>query len=207
MRIRLIAIAAAITLLSASARAQPKTQPKGLDSADRAARQPRLIEAIVAVVGKQPVFLSQQRHAVGPALRQIGRQRLSPQKRRALRRRVLRQTVERLIERQLVQVEAKRRGLTVTQAEVNGAIDRVAKQNKLSRPELMVEVQKQGLTPDYYRGEIHAQILEAKLLQMELTTAPGSQGGAARTRQLELLRNKLIARLRRHSYVEVRVPW
>jgi FKBP-type peptidyl-prolyl cis-trans isomerase (trigger factor) len=110
----------------------------------------------------------------------------------------------------------------VQAGEVDRALDHVAGQNGMTRTQLLVAVERSaGMTEADYRAEIERQILEAKLLQLEVQ----QRNAFVREEELEALyakvkkedpdgtpaydeaRSALLARLQTERMQLVRVHW
>src|SRR5665647_822803 len=79
-----------------------------------------------------------------------------------------RQILERLIEESLIRQRAEEVGLTVSDDEVEAAVQDVLRQNRLSKEQLDVALAQQGITPDDYRQSLRRQILRFKLVGREV---------------------------------------
>lgn len=79
-----------------------------------------------------------------------------------------RQVLERLIEESLIRQRAEEIGLTVSDDEVEAAVQDVLRQNRLSKEQLDVALAQQGITPADYRQSLRRQILRFKLVGREV---------------------------------------
>ena len=79
-----------------------------------------------------------------------------------------RQVLERLIEESLMRQRAAEIGLTVTDDEVEAAVQDVLRQNRLTKEQLDTALTQQGITPDDYRQGLRRQILRFKLVGREV---------------------------------------
>jgi peptidyl-prolyl cis-trans isomerase SurA len=79
-----------------------------------------------------------------------------------------RQVLERLIEESLMRQRAEEIGLTVSDEEVEAAVQDVLRQNRLTKEQLDVALTQQGITPDDYRQSLRRQILRFKLVGREV---------------------------------------
>jgi peptidyl-prolyl cis-trans isomerase SurA len=79
-----------------------------------------------------------------------------------------RQVLERLIEESLMRQRAEEIGLTVSEDEVEAAVQDVLRQNRLTKEQLDVALTQQGITPDDYRQSLRRQILRFKLVGREV---------------------------------------
>jgi peptidyl-prolyl cis-trans isomerase SurA len=79
-----------------------------------------------------------------------------------------RQVLERLIEESLMRQRAEEIGLTVSEDEVEAAVQDVLRQNRLTKEQLDVALTQQGITPADYRQSLRRQILRFKLVGREV---------------------------------------
>jgi peptidyl-prolyl cis-trans isomerase SurA len=204
-----------------------------LGSESRAERY--VVDRVIAVVGDQPVLLSSLEQRAAPQLSVVERTVTTTGERLIARAKVYRQVLERLVEEQLVRRDASDRGVTVASADIEMALDQVAKQNGMSRTRLLAEVERAaGMSEAQYRRELGYQILEGKMLQLEMQqrnafvqeeelraiharlqqedpdgTLPFEQARAELAAQVQVermqrLRTEWIARLRLQAFVEIR---
>lgn len=78
------------------------------------------------------------------------------------------EVLESLIQRKLVVQELQRMGMDVTPDELERAIDDVARQNRLTREQLRVEVERSGLPWTLYRQELEESVRQMKFAQAVL---------------------------------------
>jgi parvulin-like peptidyl-prolyl isomerase len=185
---------ALITLAAVPARAEPVAG--------------RVIDRVVAVVGPTPLLLSEVRARAAPVLIALDAQKLAPDARAKAEKDLVDDLLQLMIDAELVAQAATRARIEATPAEVDGALELLAKQNNLTVPRLLVEAQKQGLTEALYREELGRQIREAKMLR----TRPLPRGvkiteldAHAQLDVLERMRKAWLAELRRGTYVELRL--
>jgi peptidyl-prolyl cis-trans isomerase SurA len=79
-----------------------------------------------------------------------------------------RQVLERLIEESLIRQRAAEIGLTVSDDEVEAAVQDVLRQNRLTKEQLDAALSQQGISPDDYRQSLRRQILRFKLVGREV---------------------------------------
>lgn len=79
-----------------------------------------------------------------------------------------RQVLDRLIEESLMRQRAAEIGLTVTEDEIEAAVQDVLRQNRLTKVQLDAALVQQGITPDDYRQSLSRQILRFKLIGREV---------------------------------------
>lgn len=127
-----------------------------------------IVERVVAVVGEQPILLSDIRGRARPFLLDLQRKGLSPAQQAAAESELFRQLLDRMIDDRLEQQAAEKARIRVTAEEIDAGIRNVATSQKLTPAELIAEAGRQGMTPQEYRDEIRRQILEGKLLQLRV---------------------------------------
>ncbi len=115
--------------------------------------------------------------------------------------RVFKETLEALIDERLIQDDARRLRLVVTNEDIDRALAEVGRQTHLSADALEAEVKRQGLTLSEYRASLGQQLLELKWLNLRLKRSTFSE--ADRAKDLEE-RTRLLAALRAEFAVEVR---
>jgi peptidyl-prolyl cis-trans isomerase SurA len=126
------------------------------------------LDRIAAVVGEQPIFLSEVRRRARPHLYRIDFMGGDEKDRDATKATAMRDLLERMIDERLEATEAAKLSLSADDTDVENGIKAVAAQAKMSSSELMSEVKKQGMTEADYREEIRLQIIDGKLLQLRV---------------------------------------
>jgi peptidyl-prolyl cis-trans isomerase SurA len=76
--------------------------------------------------------------------------------------------LDKMIQETLVAQRAKQLGMTVSDEEVERAIQDVERQNNIDRSQLELALQTQGLTMESYRTKLRRQLLEFKLVGREI---------------------------------------
>lgn len=128
-----------------------------------------IIERIVAVVGDRPILLSELKDRGRPFLVQIhGRVPAGPA-RTASESQMYKDLIEKLVDEELVAKAADKANLVVTSAEVDGAFQNIAAQQRMTVPEVFKQAWvSSGITEQSYRDEIRRQLLEGKMLQLRV---------------------------------------
>jgi SurA N-terminal domain len=121
----------------------------------------------------------------------------------------VRHALDAMIDRILISRDARQRHLVVTDAEVARAMQLVAQQNHITGDQLLEAAHVQGIEPDAYRAELAYQILEAKWLQQahegDVPLLAAAPTDADRERWVSERRARLVAQLRAHAHVDVRL--
>ena len=165
------AAATACALLAAATAASPafaQTAAQGAAQATKgpagkAVNAPAGAERIAAVVNDEVISLSDVYARIRLALLNAGvqdsaetRQRLTPQ--------ILRQLVDERLQLQ----EAKRLGVSVTPAEIDDAIKRIADQNRMSRSQLEGLLKNQGVPVSTLQEQVRALLAWQKVMQRRI---------------------------------------
>jgi peptidyl-prolyl cis-trans isomerase SurA len=119
-----------------------------------------LVDGVAAQVGGEIVLVSEVQQLAAPLEREL-RARGAPE---AEIERLRAAVLDRLIERRLIQLVVRRAELAASDAEVDAAIESIARENRLSTEELRASVEEQGLPFPAYRERIRGEIEHAKVL-------------------------------------------
>jgi peptidyl-prolyl cis-trans isomerase SurA len=124
-----------------------------------------IVERVVAVVGEHPILLSELKRRAAPFAKTMpGSSQMFAQ----AQSRLYSEMLSRMIDEELVQRSATLAQLKVSDAEVEAAIERVAKGNNVSVGQLLTEVERSGVAPADYRRELRTQLLDAKVMNLRL---------------------------------------
>ncbi|UHL66274.1 peptidylprolyl isomerase [Paralcaligenes sp. KSB-10] len=148
-------------LLSSSPAWAAKAAPHHAASARTTPQSEQFVDGIAAVVNKKVITLGQVNAEAQSAAAQLKRQKIAVPDTQTLQKQVLQRMIATEVERQ----EAERLGIKVTDAELQQAVDVVAKRNKLSTDRLRQEVQKTGVTWDNYLKSLREEVLFDQLRQ------------------------------------------
>lgn len=140
-----------------------------------------LIDRIVAVINNDIITLTELNDAAAGALREG----LSPKQKATAQSRVLDDLItERLISQQIT--EAK---ISVSDADVDRAIEDITRQNNISREDLQNAVQARGMSWAKYRSDLEQQIVRLKLVDLKVrsrVSIPDAQIKAAYEDEISL---------------------
>jgi peptidyl-prolyl cis-trans isomerase SurA len=162
----------------------------------------RVVERVVGSVDGRPILASELLRRAAPHERALAATAMPPWRLAPLRRRLLRETLERIVDERLVERAAQAEGLSVGPEDIESALERIAKDQGMSRTELEIAVVAQGWMLGEYRSEIAAQVREGWMLQRWTAArhrAPTTAEGWERERK------RWLAELRRKSFVELRL--
>ena len=129
-----------------------------------------VVERIVAIINDDVITLSELDDAidlaVGDKLEALSTADLKRAKREELRRSFLDQMInERILSQHYTKLD-----LSVSEAEVDSAIDLIARQNNMSRDVLRNELLRQGIPYLEYRDQIRRHLLQNKLIDKVIRT-------------------------------------
>ncbi|RUM40433.1 MAG: hypothetical protein DSY80_10280, partial [Desulfocapsa sp.] len=129
--------------------------------------QAEIIDSCVAVVNNDVITLSEVNEAGQAIFQRIAEQVPSEQLGRALQQ--ARHTViEKLIEKKLLVQQAKLMNISVSDEEVDRALQRMLEQNNTSKEKFRDELTKMGMTEKQYRENLRDQILGSRLINYEV---------------------------------------
>lgn len=121
------------------------------------------IDRIVAIVGEQPVMLSEVQTEMASAVADLNQRYRGSELASALDS-LKRSTLNSIIDKYLQVQEAKVQGVEVTDEELDGAIDDIMKRNKLDKPGFVAALANEGYTFDDYRKTLGDQLLIMRLV-------------------------------------------
>lgn len=122
-----------------------------------------IIDRVVAVVNDSPITLSE----LNSALAAMGGIKPDMKEERQKIIEMRSKVLDQLIEKKLVEQEAAKVGITISEKEVDNAIEDVKKQNNLGQEELLRALAGMGLTYKEYREQLKEQIRQVKFMNRE----------------------------------------
>ena len=128
----------------------------------------QLVERIVAVVNDDIITLSELNTAVTPYAVGVKSRRYDAQKERKLLYTLREQVLNQLIDEKLTQQEIERAGISVSDMEIDGMIERIKEARYYTDEELRAGLKQQGLTMADYRARLKDQILRSKMVNLEI---------------------------------------
>lgn len=127
-----------------------------------------IVERIVATVGERAILLSDLRRRAEPFMLQVQQGVPAGAQRNAAISQVYKAVLQKIVDEELLEKAAGQAKVTITPAEIDEALKRVAAQNKLTVEQVLSEAERAGLNESKYREELRRQLLEAKLLNVRL---------------------------------------
>lgn len=127
-----------------------------------------VVDRIVAIVNDEVISLYELDQAMQPYIDQVRSSRYAPDVERQLMFEVRGKILNEMINEKLADQELKRQKISVTEKEVDGAIERIKESRALTDEELRNALSAQGLAYDEFRRQTRQQILRAKLANREV---------------------------------------
>ncbi|RLC32740.1 MAG: hypothetical protein DRH32_02435 [Deltaproteobacteria bacterium] len=128
----------------------------------------RVVDRIAAVVNDDIILLSELNSAFGPYLKKIKAYGYAPDKEREMIFKARESVLEQLIERKLIDQEIKNFHITVSDKEIDHAIERIKEANFYTAEDLNRALENDGKTLEGLRQNIREQILRKKLINFEV---------------------------------------
>lgn len=126
-----------------------------------------VMDRVVAVVNGQVITLSELNEREGPIAKQVSEAFSGPERDRRLAE-LKKKVVDSLIEDLLLEQEAERLGMKVSDRDIDDAIDEVKKQNSLDDEGLRAALKREGLTYESYRVQIKKQIEKSRVIGQQV---------------------------------------
>jgi len=127
-----------------------------------------VVDRVVAVVNDDIIALFELNQAVKPYVDRIEALGYPLEKKRKVLFKVREDILNQLIDKMLTDQEIKRSKITVSEKEVDSAIERFKESGFHTDEELREALARQGLTMEEYRNRMRGQILRSKLLNIEV---------------------------------------
>lgn len=125
-----------------------------------------VVNAIAAIVNDEIVTLYDINREAAPLMREAERKAPLDD---ASRSRIRKATLDRLVEKRLVDQKIRELNIKVSEEEIRQAIDDVKRQNNMSSQEVLVTaLANQGMSFDQYRDQLREQIEKLKLVSQEV---------------------------------------
>ncbi|MDA8164444.1 MAG: peptidylprolyl isomerase [Desulfobacteraceae bacterium] len=145
---RILILAAAVLLLPAAGRAE-------------------IVDRVVAVVNNDVITLHDLNEEGADLFRRI-RQEIPPAEQEEALRRARQELLSNLIDKRLLEQRAAELKITVSDEEVNTAMERILARNGVDRKKFLHDLQMGGTTEAAYRSRLRTQILQQKVIGLEV---------------------------------------
>lgn len=129
--------------------------------------QAEIIDRVVAQVNDDPITLSDLNNEGALHFEKIRKMAPPAEVDQALAS-AKKEILDSLIERKLIAQRAAKRGITVSNEEIEMQYFQIMEQNNLSEKQFIAELSKAGITPELYKKNLHSQIIRQRLLGIEI---------------------------------------
>lgn len=126
-----------------------------------------VVDRVVAIVNDEVITLSEVNEEGKPLLQRVAENVPAAELENALQE-VRRTIIEKLIEKRLMLQEAAKAKISVSDEDVQMAMDRILEKNKGTIEQLRAEIAKLGMTEAQYRENLKEQVLSSKLVNLEI---------------------------------------
>ncbi|MFH7324881.1 SurA N-terminal domain-containing protein [Desulfurivibrio sp. C05AmB] len=127
----------------------------------------RVVDRVVAEVNGEVITWSELEQEVAPAREQILKQVPAAEHENVLAE-ARRQILAGLVDRLLVEQHAAKRGIVVGERQVDEALAQILADNRISEEELIRDLRRNQTTLANYRRDLRSQILQSRLLNLEV---------------------------------------
>jgi len=126
-----------------------------------------VIDRVLAVLDEEAIFLSDVERRARPFLAEVPAGGTATE-RAAARQRILRETLDRMVDDQLIRQAATRLHITVTDADVEQFIGRIAQERGVTAEQLFEALQREGVSLTEYRAHMETEVRRLKVLQLRV---------------------------------------
>lgn len=163
------------------------------------------IEGLAAIVGDDVILVSEVQERAAPALARLS-QESSAFLRDQTMREILSQHLDVMIDELLVEQEARRLMLEVTEEEIDRAIEGIKQRNGWDDLALQNQIARRGQTPEQYRRETRIEVLKYKVLSVRLRGRLRTDDTEVRRVYRQIVRSSRSGDTFEAAQVLVRVP-
>jgi peptidyl-prolyl cis-trans isomerase SurA len=127
-----------------------------------------VIDRIVAVVNEEAVSLSELTKAVQPYADKIKTLGYPLEKEREMLFKIREEILEQLVSRKLAEQESRKYKLSVSEKEIDNAVERVKEANHYTDEDLRRVLANDNMSLEEYRGKVRDNIMRSKLVTIEV---------------------------------------
>lgn len=124
------------------------------------------LDQIAAIVNDDIITQAELKHAVSLVKAQLFQEKATIPQDVTLKKQVLKQLIDKKLQLQL----AKQAGIETSDVELDHAVDRIAKENNLTRKELYQRLTLEGMSPADYLDEMRDQMTIRRVQQQEIVS-------------------------------------
>ncbi len=126
----------------------------------------RIVDRIAAIVNGEVITLSEVQEKARPVMERLKAE--GEQIGELERQQIITKVLGELIDQTLVDIEAKKLGITVSDEEVDRAYHQLLQENNISEEELKRQLTASGLTLKSYKEQLKRQIQQSRLVQSQV---------------------------------------
>jgi peptidyl-prolyl cis-trans isomerase SurA len=165
-----------------------------------------VIERIAAVVNDRAILLSELRRRAAPFLEQALSDAGGQGERTTRIKQIYKQLLQQLVDEELVEQAARKMHVSVSDGDVDQAIDNVRRQNNMTEDAFWQAVKAQGFTDKQYRQDVSKQLLRLKVLNQRVRSRVNMTDQTIREAYEDRVRDARRSQKFRASHVFIPLP-
>jgi peptidyl-prolyl cis-trans isomerase SurA len=169
------------------------------------AARAHVTEKIVAVVGSDIILQSEMEERAKPYLGEAERE-TDPKIKEKKRQTILREVLERMIDEQLILQQAGDLKVTVTQDDIDKAVEDIKTQNHINQEQLTEALKEQGMTLPSYRQDLKRQITRIKVISIAVRSRVSISDDDIKTYYEQNVKSTGVDRKVHASHIFVAIP-
>lgn len=126
-----------------------------------------VVDRCVAIVNDDVITLSEVNEE-GKNLFQRVAEQAPPSERAEALKQVRKTVVDKLIDKKIMYQEAKKANLSVSEEEIDRALEHIMTRNKTTQEQFLAQLTEMGITEEQYRKNLKSQVLSSKLVNYEV---------------------------------------
>lgn len=123
-----------------------------------------VVDRIIAIVNQDIITLSELLKITAPYEKMVKEKKYPFEQEKELVFKIRKDAIERLVEKALTDQEVKKYGITVSDKELDSAVERFKEQGSLNDEDFRKALAREGMTPESFRQDTQGRILRSKLV-------------------------------------------
>ncbi len=132
------------------------------------AEDPEVVDRIVAVVNDEIISLSELNRLLSPYEERIRTLGYTSEQEREMIYKVREDLLNQLIDQKLTAQESDRASITVSEAEIDAALERIKQQSSYTEEDMVTALEQEGSSMAEFREQLREKILRTKLVNQEV---------------------------------------
>lgn len=124
----------------------------------------QIVDRIVAIVNDEIITLNELNQALRPYIDKINSAGYKDEQKEEILFKIRSDMLSRMVDRKLTDQEVRRFNLTVTDTEIDAAIERLKEAQRMTQEDLLEALEQDGMTFADYRDKMRQEILRPKLI-------------------------------------------